>query len=356
MTRIRPVINAVSRFEGRDLKIRTLSASLASLAIVASACGSSAAAKGSGAKVAPSPKPSVTTSLPVALTASEASWQLTNPLSRMVLLPAGSGSLAILGGLTAADTSASGIFRLKLTDGSLTAIGTLPAAVHDAAGAVIGSNYLVFGGGSVNTVASVEAAPVAGGNGKVISNLPQPRSDCSAITVDGEAVIVGGYNGSTADTSVLSTGDGLSYKTVSSLKVPVRYAALAALGNSIYVFGGLGVGGPGSGQPSEAVQRIDLSTGSTTVVSSLPIALEGAMAFVLNGHIYLAGGDTGSGSNLKSNAEVWTFQSGAGFKAVATLPFAVSNAGVAVTGGAAWIVGGEHNGRATAVVQTLKAG
>ena len=356
MTRIRQVMNALSNFKGRGLDRRLFSASLASLAIVASACGSSTAANTGGTKVARSVKPAVTTTFPLALTGSEASWQLENPLSRMVLLPAGSGSLAILGGLTAADTSASGIFRLKLSDGSLTAIGTLPAAVHDAAGAVIGSNYLVFGGGSVNTVASVETAPVAGGNGKVISNLPQPRSDCTATTVGGEAIIVGGYNGSTADASVLATRDALSYKSVSSLKVPVRYAALATLGDSVYVFGGLEVGGPGSGQPSDAVQRIDLATGSTTVVGSLPIPLEGAMAFVLNGHIYLAGGDTGSGSNLKSNAAVWTFQSKAGFKVVATLPFAVSNAGVAVTGGAAWIVGGEHNGRTTAVVQTLKAG
>ena len=356
MTPVRQVVSARFNFKGRVLERRLFSASLASLAIIASACGSSTAANAGGTKAAPGFKPVVTTTLPLALTGSEASWQLTNPLSRMVLLPAGSGSLAILGGLTAADTSASGIFRLRLSDGSLTAIGTLPSGVHDAAGAVIGSNYLVFGGGSVNTVASVEAAPVAGGNGKVVSNLPQPRSDCTATTAGGEAIIVGGYNGSTADASVLATQDALSYKTVSSLKVPVRYAALAALGNSVYVFGGLEVGGPGSGQPSGVVQKIDLATGSTTVVGSLPIPLEGAMAFVLNGHIYLAGGDTGSGSNLKSNAEVWAFQSGAGFKVVATLPFAVSNAGVAVTGGAAWIVGGEHNGRATAVVQTLKAG
>lgn len=271
----------------------------------------------------------------------------------MVLLPTINNELVILGGLTASDTSASGIFQLNPANGSLTALGALPAAVHDAAGAVIGSSYLVMGGGSVNTVASVEAAPSKGGNGKVIGSLPQPRSDLSAVSVNGDTVIVGGYDGSTADTAVLATTDGVNYKTVSTLKVPVRYAALAAVGGSVYVFGGLGVGGSTSGQPLSSVQKIDISTGATTVVGSLPEPLEGAMAFVLNGHIYLAGGDTGTGSNLVSNAAVWLFQPGSGFSQKATLPLAVSNAGVAVSGGAAWIVGGEHNGKATAVVQTI---
>ena len=232
-------------------------------------------------------------------------------------------------------------------------MGALPAAVHDAAGAVIGSSYVVMGGGSVNTVASVEAAPSKGGNGRVIGSLPQPRSDLSAVSLNGNAVIVGGYDGSTADTAVLETTDGVNYKTVSTLKVPVRYAALAAVGGSVYVFGGLGVGGSNSGQPLSSVQKIDISTGVTTVIGSLPEPLEGAMAFVLNGSVYLAGGDTRTGSNLVSNAAVWLFQPGSGFSQKTTLPLAVSNAGVAVSGGAAWIVGGEHNGKATAVVQTI---
>lgn len=287
------------------------------------------------------------------LKASQPPWQLKNPLSRMVLLPAGNNELAILGGLTASDTSASGIFRMDLSNGALSAVGALPAAVHDAAGAEIGTNYLVIGGGSVQTVATVEATPFSGGNGKVIGTLPQPRSDCGAVSVNGKAVIVGGYNGSVADTAVLQTSDGATFSQVSSLKVPVRYPALAAVGNIVYVFGGLGVGGSNAGQPSAAIQEIDLSTGTTSVVGSLPEPLEGAMAFVLNGHIYLAGGDTGSASNLTSNATVWWYQPGSGFSPAATLPLGVSNAGIAISKGVAWIVGGEHNGKATAVVQTL---
>ncbi len=349
-------ISAVSS-GGRSFERKNLATlSIAALSLVVSACGSSSGSASTNTSGAASKAVTTTTTTPppVALTASEPSWQLRNPLSRMVLLPTANNELAILGGLTAADTSASGIFQLNPTNGSLTALGALPAAVHDAAGAVIGSSYVVMGGGSVSTVASVEAAPSGGGNGKVIGELPQPRSDLSAVSVNGEIVIVGGYNGSIADTAVLATSDGVSYKTVSTLKVPVRYPALAAIGGSVYVFGGLSVGGSNPGQPLAGIQKIDISTGAATVVGSLPVPLEGAMAFVLNGHIYLAGGDTGTGSNLVSNAAVWSFQPGSGFSQVATLPLAVSNAGVAVSAGAVWIVGGEHNGKATAVVQTLR--
>lgn len=277
----------------------------------------------------------------------------------MVLLPAGSEGLTILGGLTALDTSANGVFSLNLANGTLTPFATLPAPVHDAAGALIAGNYVVIGGGSVNSVSTVEAVPSAGGNGSVIGNLPQARSDCTAVTIGKTTVVVGGYNGTSADPTVLTTTNGSSYKTIASLKVPVRYAALAALGNYVYVFGGLAAEGSNIGQPVSTIEQINLLSGSTSVVGSLPEPLEGAAAFVLNGHIYLAGGDTstpggnGSTANLVSNTTVWAFQPGSGFRAVATLPLGVSNAGVAVTGGAAWIVGGEHDGKTTAIVQKL---
>lgn len=325
---------------------------LASLSLIIAACGSSS--PNSSTTTGAGKPTTTTTQAPVKLSAVEPSWQLRAPLSRMVLLPAGTNKLTILGGLTGADTSASGVFDLNLTNGALNAIGNLPAQVHDAGGAMIGSQYYVFGGGSISTVASVESEEVTGGNGSVVSDLPQPRSDLSAITVGSRTFIVGGYNGSSADPSVLVTTNGTSFATFSKLKVPVRYTALAASGNYIYVFGGLGVTGSRAGASVSTVQAINLSTGVTKVVGSLPKSLEGAMAFSLFGHIYLAGGDSGSGNNLASNSRVWEYSKGSKFTKVATLPLGVSNAGVAVSGNNAWLVGGEHNGKTVAVVQELK--
>lgn len=325
---------------------------LASLSFVIAACGSSS----SGTPVTSGTGRSTTTtaSVPIKLSAVEPSWQLRAPLSRMVVLPAGANKLVLLGGLTGADTSASGVFDLNLTNGQLKAIGNLPAQVHDAAGAMIGSQYYVFGGGSISTVSSVESEAVSGGNGSVVSDLPQPRSDLSAITVGNRTFIVGGYNGSSADPSVLVTSNGTSFATFSNLKVPVRYSALASDGRYIYVFGGLGVSGSRAGSSVSTIQAINLSTGVTKVIGSLPKSLEGAMAFSLFGHIYLAGGDSGSGNNLVSNSRVWEYSKGSKFTKVATLPVAVSNAGVAVSGNDAWLVGGEHNGKTVSTVQELK--
>ena len=325
---------------------------LVAFSMVVSACGSAPASQPAKRAASNSIAPTPSTS-PVALNAAKATWQLQNPLSRMVLLPAGNNELVILGGLTAADTSASGVFRLDLANGALGQDGTLPAAVHDAAGAVVGSDYMVFGGGSVSTVSSVEAVPSSGGNGTVVGTLPQPRSDCSAVSVNGSVVIAGGYDGSAADTAVLETTDGTSFRQISTLKVAVRYPALAAVGNSVYVFGGLEVGGQNSGHLSAAIQKIDLSTGTTSLVGSLPQPLDGAMAFVLGGNVFLAGGDGGSASNPVSNSLVWHYRPGQGLTQVATLPLAVSNAGIAISGNTAWIVGGEHNGKTTAMIQTL---
>lgn len=322
------------------------------LSIASAACGSSG--QSSSAPNTTLAKSTTTTQAPMQLSVSEPSWQLKAPLSRMVLLPYGNNGAAILGGLTAADTSASGVFALDLKNGSLSSIGNLPAGVHDAGGAQIGSHYFVFGGGSVNTVSSVEEVATSGGNGTLAGNLPQPRSDCSAITVGGVTYIIGGYNGTSADPTVLSTTNGSTFSQISQLKVPVRYAALASENGFIYVFGGLGVSGSNAGRAISTIQQIDISTGVTKVVGTLPVPLEGAQAFSLGGRMYLAGGDSGSGNNLTSNSLVWTYSGGSNFTQAATLPLAVSNAGVLVNGSTAWLVGGEHNGKTTAVVQKLK--
>lgn len=276
----------------------------------------------------------------------------------MVVLPDGSGALAILGGLTAADTSADGAFRLDLATGGLTTIGTLPSAVHDAAGARIGGEDIVIGGGSTSTVSTVEGVPAAGGTGTVIGQLPQPRSDTTATSVGNTTVVVGGYDGTTADPSVLTTTDGSSFSTVASLPVPVRYAAVAAIGSSVYVFGGMAVSGPSAGQPVSTIQRVDIATRTATVVGTLPTPLEGAVAFVLGGGMFVAGGDTVAAGSaaVTSSAAVLSFDPARARLAPAgTLPEAVAYAGAAVSGGVAWLVGGEHDGHVVATVQELRA-
>ena len=93
--------------------------------------------------------------LPPSLEAGIEPWQLGAAVSRETVL-VDQGGLEILGGLVPSGASAIGAFRLDPATGASTPVGSLAAAVHDGAGAVLGSSSFVFGGGSPATVANVQ--------------------------------------------------------------------------------------------------------------------------------------------------------------------------------------------------------
>jgi N-acetylneuraminic acid mutarotase len=167
---------------------------------------------------------------------------------------------------------------------------------------------------------------------------------------------VGGYDGISGDPTVLATTDGRTYLSVASLPVAVRYPAVAALGGRIYVIGGEVVGGPDNGEASRDIQLVDPQTGSARVLMSMSEPLEGASAFTISGHIYVAGGNTSSGSSAKSTSPaIWAFDPlTQKMLRAGTLRVAVSNAGFAVLGTTAWLVGGETDGVLSTAVQMLR--
>ena len=254
------------------------------------------------------------------------------------------GRLRILGGLSPAGASLSTTSWLDTASGAVTAGGSLPAIVHDAAGAQIGATSFVFGGGSPTTFATVQSLGPAAGTGTASGQLPQPRSDLTAATVGRTVYLVGGYDGTTYQPSVLATVDGTHFTTAATLKVAVRYPAVVALGPDLFSFGGQTGSGAGNAvTATAAIQRIDPATHTVSVVGSLPQALYGAAAFVLDGHIYLAGGQTGDGQTL---TQMYEFDptthkvTDAGL-----LPQAVAFAGAATVGtgtsAVGYLVGGE---------------
>ncbi len=206
-----------------------------------------------------------------------------------MVLPGRDGELMLLGGLNGS-TSASGVFSLDTANGTLKSVGNLPVGTHDAVGSILGGRDVVFGGGSPSTVATVEG--FAGASGTHMGTLPAPRSDAGLATIGDATFIVGGYDGSNADTTVLETTDGGTFRSVGSLPVPVRYPAVAAIGGKLYVFGGEAIGGSAAGHPVDDIQMIDPATHRTSVVAHLPEPLEAAAAVVLRGQIYIAGGDS----------------------------------------------------------------
>lgn len=249
----------------------------------------------------------VVTSGPASIEAGVEPWQLPAAVSRDAVVADGTG-FTVLGGLAPSQASVATVYAVNPTAGVVVGAGTLANAVHDAAGAVIGRASLVVGGGSPNTVATVQsiatpAVPAAAGagpgaTGTVTGQLPAPRSDLATATVGSTTYVVGGYDGTTYEPQVLATTDGAHYSSVADLAVPVRYPAVVAQGGLLYAFGGETASAGTTTTATDAVQVVDPASHRGSVVAHLPQPLYGAAAFVINGTIYVAGGQVPGGRTL----------------------------------------------------------
>jgi outer membrane protein assembly factor BamB len=279
-------------------------------------------------------------------------WQLPAPISREVLLPqTGTDDVIVAGGIGANGTSAGGVYQLNTGTGRLIQTGDLAAPTHDAAATVLGHNVLVFGGGT-SAPGAISQDVTAAGSSSVLGLLPVPRADGAAVTIGRTAYVVGGYNGPSLDPGVLATSNGVSFRKVATIPVPVRYPAVIALDGLIYMFGGE----TASGLPLDVVQVVNPEAGTVKVLGHLPLPLSGAAAGVLDGAIYIAGGLTGSAHQRAVN-DVFAFDRPRGsFLRAGSLAVAIANAGAAVSSGHMFLVGGETTGGAPdAIVQVLRA-
>lgn len=245
------------------------------------------------------------------------------------------GGVLVIGGVDAADASTSSVSEISAGGRSVPSAGSLAAPLHDAAAATLGGKTFVFGGGAATTIDSVEMLS-ASGQSQVVGALPGTRSDLSAVTVGSRVLILGGFDGTTTVGQVLETGDGHTFRDVGSLAVPVRYGAVAAVGQTIYVLGGeLADGGDTS-----AIQAVDAQSGNAKVIGHLPRALSHASAVALGGRVYVLGGRVG-GVNGKAVDQVLSFDPLTNrVRAAGHLPMPVTNATAAVTGAIGYLAGG----------------
>ncbi len=240
-------------------------------------------------------------------------WQLSAPSSRqsVVANPAG---LTVLGGITPSGSSLASVATIDPATGQETPAGSLADPVHDAAAATVGGRIFDFGGGSPDTVATVQSVAAPGPRvptpaGTVVGNLPAPRSDLAAVTTSGPGggqpghpgsttYLVGGYDGTDYLPDVLATTDGTHFRRVATLPVPVRYPAVVALAGELLAFGGQTRSAPSATTATDDIQMVDPSSGRARVVGHLPQPLYGASAFVIGGTAYVAGGQAPGGATL----------------------------------------------------------
>jgi DNA-binding beta-propeller fold protein YncE len=207
------------------------------------------------------------------------------PLQDAAAASVDSHGALLLGGLTAADTSTDAILIGRA--GGAHQQGVLPAAVHDSAAVRLGASIYLFGGGNgsrqLDTIVRVDAASGAAANA---GRLPTPSSDQAAAEIAGTAYVIGGYTGSRWLDTIVAWRPGTQARVVAHLAVPVRYAAVAAVGNRIVIAGGSFP----SGSASDAVLEYVPATGRVVRIGRLPAPTTHAAAAALGDVAYIVGG------------------------------------------------------------------
>jgi hypothetical protein len=246
--------------------------------------------------------------------------------SRVSAVALPGGRILALGGLVAGSSTDQ---ILRGPPAALRAVGHLPTPTHDAAAALVGRSAYLFGGGEAVSSPAVVRVDPATGAATPAGSLGEPLSDLGAATVAGQTYLVGGYTGSRFATAVLRFRPGRPPALVTRLPAGLRYAGVAALGDRIYVAGGLTTAGDTSqvlavdparrsvtrvatllrplahvalapfgsrlllvGGGSARILAIDPQARTVTTAGRLPSALADPTAVALNGHVFVLGGGT----------------------------------------------------------------
>ena len=207
---------------------------------------------------------------------------LPQPTSRLAAVALPGGRILALGGLVAGSSSTQ---VLVGTPAHLRSAGRLPVATHDAAAALVGRAAYLFGGGEATSSPAVVRIDPASGSARQAGTLGEPLSDLGAVSVGGPAYLVGGYTGSRYATAVLRFRPGRPPAVVTRLPAGLRYAGVAALGNTIYVAGGLTTEGL-----SRAVYAVDVARRTVTRIGTLPAPLAHVALAALGSRLVLVGG------------------------------------------------------------------
>lgn len=215
--------------------------------------------------------------------------------------------------------------------------GHLSTATAGGAAVASGNRILLFGGTGTGALNAVALFDPASGTTIEAGLLPHPRSDAAATQVGNEIIVLGGFDGTAAVPDILATADGTSFHAVGKLATPVRGPAVAVVGTTVFVFGGVISGADTTGTFSSDVQAYNITTGRTRVVGTLPAPLAHARAAVLGDQVYVLGGRTPAGPT----AAIQRFDSRIEALTMAgTLPRPVADAAGATIGGTVYLAGG----------------
>jgi hypothetical protein len=168
-----------------------------------------------------------------------------------------------------------------------------------------------------------------------VTKLVAPASRIAAVSHGSDgALFLGGYDGSGAPTDTIQTLVDATVHVSGTLPGADASAVAARLGQSVYLFGGIG----------STIYQIT-PTG-TNVVGSLPTATADAAVATVGDTAYIIGGYTGT-TELNT---IVAFTPPGTLSVVATLPVSLRLASATAIHGRVYIIGGSTNGVASATV------
>jgi N-acetylneuraminic acid mutarotase len=247
--------------------------------------------------------------------------------------------LYVLGGLDAAGAPSADVERVQPSASKVTLAGHLGTPTSGGAAVASGAKILLFGGAGAGSAPLnlVQVFDPATGTTAQAGVLPRPRTGAAATQVGNEIIVLGGFDATGAVPEILATADGSSFHVVGKLVTPVRAPAVAAVGTTVYVFGGVISGPDATGTFSPAVQSYNISTGLSKTVGTLPAPLAHARAVALGDQVYVLGGSTPGGPT----AAIQRFDPRSGvLNPAGKLPGPVADAAAATIGSTSYLAGG----------------
>jgi Kelch motif len=261
--------------------------------------------------------------------------ELASAVQDSAVAPVGVGSLALLGGIDAGQSSTAAITVVET--GSAHAAGTLPEPQHDAQAATLGGQVYVFGGGVVSSYDHILHYDPATHQVSTAGTLPSAASDVAVTAIGDTAYVVGGYDGVHPLDTILAWRPGKAPRAIGHLPDGLRYAAVAAVGGKVIIAGGSA--GP-SESLSDAIYSFDPASGALRRIGHLPVPLTHASAASIDGQVLVVGGRRQLDGDQTSTILDIDPRTGRVHRA-GRLPVALSDAAVAAIGGHVVVAGGQ---------------
>ena len=223
-------------------------------------------------------------------------------------------------------------------------LGTTPTAIQDAAGAPAAGGISVLAGGlSAADTSTDEVWRLSGGHLVSSGHLPGPQHDAQAAALGGTVYVFGGADFNQYD-HILRIGPGTTVASAGRLPTLQSDVAAASSPSTAYVVGGY--------DGSRALNTVVAYKpgGSGRVVAHLPLELRYAAVAVAGSRLVVAGGSTPSGASR----EIFALDLSSGrVMHLGRLPRPVTHAAIGVIGSTVYLIGGRGDALGTPTASIL---